>query len=70
MTTIKNDKEALELALSLAITASSDEKADECIKMADKFAKNMEKKDVEMAMKKVLDRLVESLEADANDKWH
>jgi hypothetical protein len=30
----------------------------------------MEKKDVEMAMKKVLDRLVESLEADANDKWH
>jgi hypothetical protein len=68
MTTIKNDKEALELALSLAITASSDEKADECIKMADKFAKNMEKKDVEMAMKKVLDRLVESLEANANDK--
>jgi hypothetical protein len=68
MTTIKNDKEALELALSLAITASSDEKADECIKMADKFAKHMEKKDVEMAMKKVLDRLVESLEADANDK--
>jgi len=52
---IKDDKEALEIALALAITAPSDEKADKCIKMADKFASQMERKDVEIAMKNVLD---------------
>ena len=63
---IKDDKEALEVALALAITAPSDEKADECIKMADKFAKQMERKDVEIAMKNVLDKLVNSLEGKSN----
>jgi len=63
---IKDDKEALEIALALAITAPSDEKADKCIKMADKFASQMKRKDVETAMKNVLDKLVNSLEGKSN----
>ena len=63
---IQTDKEALEVALALAITAPSDEKADKCIEMADKFAKQMERKDVEIAMKNVLDKLVNSLEGKSN----
>ena len=59
---IQNDKEALMVALSLAITAPSDEKAAKCIKMADQYASQMNRKDVEFAMKTVLESLVESLE--------
>ena len=59
---IQTDKGALMVALSLAITAPSDEKADECIKMADQYASQMNRKDVEFAMKTVLDSLVNSLE--------
>lgn len=63
---IKDNKEALTLALALAITASNDKKAEKCVKIADSLAKNMKRKDVEIAMKNVLDKLVNSLEGKSN----
>ena len=48
---IKDNKEALTLALALAITAPNDKKAEKCVKIADSLAKNMKRKDVELAMK-------------------
>jgi hypothetical protein len=65
---ITSKQQALEVALTLAITAPTDEKADECIKMADEFSSQMDRKDVELAMKTVLDKLVESLEGQPNVK--
>ena len=63
---IKNNKEALTLALSLAITASNDKKAAKCVKIADSLAKNMKREDVELAMKDVLDKMIDSLEEKEN----
>ena len=60
--------EALELALYLAITASTDEKADECVKMADELSAGMNKDDVELAMKNTLDKVIKSLEEDTNEQ--
>jgi hypothetical protein len=65
---ITSKQQALEVALTLAITAPTDEKADKCIKMADEFSSQMDRKDVELAMKTVLDKLVESLEGQPNVK--
>lgn len=65
---ITSKQQALEVALTLAITAPTDEKADECIKIADEFSSQMDRKDVELAMKTVLDKLVESLEGQPNVK--
>jgi hypothetical protein len=65
---ITSKQDALVTALALAITAPTDEKADECIKMADEFSSQMDRKDVELAMKTVLDKLVESLEGQPNVK--
>lgn len=60
--------EALELALSLAITAPTDEKADECVKMADELSAGMKKTDVELAMKNALDKVIKSLEEEGNEQ--
>jgi len=60
--------EALELALSLAITAPTDEKAEECVKMADELSAGMEKTDVELAMKNALDKVIKSLEEEGNEQ--
>jgi hypothetical protein len=60
--------EALELALSLAITAPTDEKAEECVKMADELSASMEKADVELAMKNALDKVIKSLEEEGNEQ--
>jgi isocitrate dehydrogenase len=65
---ITSKQDALVTALALAITAPNDEKAQECVKMADEFASQMDRKDVELAMKTVLDKLTESLEGTWNDK--
>lgn len=65
---ITSKQDALVTALALAITAPSDEKAQECVKIADSLSANMDRKDVELAMKTVLDRLVESVEGKWNDK--
>lgn len=53
--------ESLELALHLAITAPSDEKAEECVKIADELSAGMDRADVELAMKNALDKVFESL---------
>ena len=58
---IKDNKEALTLALALAITAPNDKKAAKCVKIADLLAKNMKRADVELAMKDVLDKMIDSL---------
>ena len=58
---IKDNKEALTLALALDITAPNDKKAEKCVKIADSLAKNMKRKDVELAMKDVLDKMIDSL---------
>lgn len=65
---ITSKQDALVTALALAITAPSDEKAQECVKIADSLSASMDRKDVELAMKTVLDRLVESVEGKWNDK--
>ena len=65
---ITSKQDALVTALALAITAPNDEKADECVKIADSLSKSMNRKDVELAMKTVLDKLVESLEGQPNVK--
>lgn len=59
---ITDNTEALTLALALAITAPNDKKAEKCVKIADSLARNMQRKDVELAMKNVLDKFVDSLE--------
>jgi hypothetical protein len=58
---IASKQDALMAALALAITAPTDEKADECVKIADSLSKGMDRKDVELAMKIVLDKLQESI---------
>jgi hypothetical protein len=63
---IKNNKEALTLALALAITAPNNKKAEKCVKIADSLAKDMQRKDVELAMKNVLDKIIDSLEEKEN----
>lgn len=63
---IKDNKEALTLALALAITAPNDKKAAKCVKIADSIAKNMKRKEVELAMKNVLDKMIDTLEKKAN----
>ena len=65
---ITSKQDALVTALALAITAPNDKKADECVKIADNLSKSMDRKDVELAMKTVLDKLVESLEGQPNVK--
>jgi hypothetical protein len=65
---ITSKQDALVTALALAITAPNDKKADECVKIADDLSKSMDRKDVELAMKTVLDKLTESLEGTWNDK--
>ena len=45
--TIQTKKEALVMALQLAITASTDEMADRCIAMADSLASQMSDEEVE-----------------------
>jgi len=47
---IDNHKDALTLALQLAVTASTDEKAQECLDMAKEFASRMPRKDVQICM--------------------
>ena len=64
---IKDNKEALTLALALAITAPNDKKAEQCVKIADSLAKNMKRKDVELSMKNVLDKIIDSLESKENE---
>jgi hypothetical protein len=59
--------EALELALSLAITAPTDEKAEECVKMADELSAGMDKADVELAMKNALDKAIQSFGEEGNE---
>ena len=63
---IKDNKEALTLALALAITAPNNKKAEKCVKIADSLAKDMQRKDVELAMKDVLDKIIDSLEEKEN----
>lgn len=47
---IDNHKDALTLALQLAVTAPNDAMAQECLEMAKGFACDMEPKDVEICM--------------------
>ena len=49
-TEINNHKDALTLALQLAVTAPNDELAQECVEMAQGFASQMDPKDVEICM--------------------
>ena len=49
-TEIDNHKDALTLALQLAVTAPSDALSQECIEMAQSFAGQMDPKDVEICM--------------------
>lgn len=60
--------EALELALTLAITAPTDEKADECVKMADELAAGMEQTDVELAMHNALQKAINSIGEETNEQ--
>lgn len=47
---IDNHKDALTLALQLAVTAPNDAMAQECVEMAQGFASQMDPKDVEICM--------------------
>ena len=49
-----NDYEALILALTLAINAPDDEKAQQCIVMAESISANLSELDVERAKKQAL----------------
>lgn len=49
-TEIDNHKDALTLALQLAVTAPNDALAQECLDMAKGFAFDMDPKDVEICM--------------------
>jgi hypothetical protein len=48
-TTPRTDLDALVLALQLAITAPTDEKAQQCIEMAEAFARGLSPEDVSLA---------------------
>ena len=50
-TEIDNHKDALTLALQLAVTAPSDALAQECLNMAKGFASQMKPKDVDLCLK-------------------
>jgi len=47
---IDNHKDALTLALQLAVTAPNDAMAQECLDMAKEFASQMPRKDVDICM--------------------
>ena len=51
---IETVEQALTLAIKLAIQAPTDEKANECIKMAESFASKMTEKDVDLCQKAAL----------------
>jgi len=53
-TKIKNDFEALILALELAITAPDEDKANECVAIAESLATNLTTEQVKLAKKLVL----------------
>lgn len=57
MTEPKNDFEAVVLALKLAITAPDDERADECVKIAEGFG--LSEFEIERAKKEALRQIEE-----------
>lgn len=53
MKQIKNDYEALVVALTLAVTAPTEKESRECLKMAEELASNLSMEQIEQAKKEV-----------------
>lgn len=59
---ISNDYDALVMALTLAITASNDEKAAQCVEMAENIASGLSELEVERAKKEAQKNAFEEME--------
>jgi len=59
---ISNDYDALVMALTLAITAPNDEKAAQCVEMAENIASSLSELEVERAKKEAQKNALEEME--------
>ena len=59
---ISNDYDALVMALTLAITAPNDEKAAQCVEMAENIASSLSELEVERAKKEAQKNAFEEME--------